>query len=368
MSNLSRRRLVAVTGTAISGLVFAQPTFSQLVEKEPNHSELIRLVSNENPYGPSESAKQAMTAAMTDGWKYAIAPLRRLQSLIAVREGVDPNQVIVTAGSGELLRMAGLAWGLNGGIVAARPTFSMLTAYAEAIGAEVDYVDLDTQMCHDLAAMDDRINAGTGLVYICNPNNPTGTMVAGTDIRAFIQGVKRRATIFVDEAYVELLESPERSGLIDMVKEGQNLILARTFSKIHGLAGLRVGYGIGRADLIERLRPFQMSFVNGMGLAAAIASYQDLGFQNYSRDKIREAMAVIYSVLDELGLRYTPSVTNFVMFDTGGSVTKFSKAMRQSGILAGRTFAPYEGWVRISMGTVEQMHYVGDYLRQYFRP
>lgn len=327
----------------------------------------VRLVANENPYGPSESAQRVMAESLKDGWMYATSEGRVLRKLIAEREGVGEDHVLITAGSGELLKMAGLSFGMSGEIVAAKPTFSMLIAYAKETGATVHEVALDQSMRHDLAAMEARVTNNTSLVYVCNPNNPTGTVLNAAQLRSFIADVEPKATVFVDEAYVDLLDDSDQNAMVDQVRAGKNVILARTFSKIHGMAGLRVGYAIARPDLIKRLRPLQMSFLNVMGIRAAIASYKDEGFQAFSKNKIKECLSVTESALDGIGLPYTPSVTNFVLFDTGGSVRDFAMAMRKKDILVGRSYTPYETWCRVSMGTVEQMAQFSDALHDYYK-
>ncbi|MDG2321395.1 MAG: histidinol-phosphate transaminase [Rhodospirillaceae bacterium] len=327
----------------------------------------IRLVANENPYGPSASAQEAMANALADGWMYATTEARVLRGLIAEREGVEPSNVLITAGSGELLKMAGLGFGQTGDVVAARPTFSMLVGYVRNTGGTVHEINLDKNMIHDLAAMEGRISDNTSLVYVCNPNNPTGTLSDADTLRSFIDTVESRTTVFVDEAYVDLLEDPSSNAMVDQVKAGKNVIIARTFSKIHGMAGLRIGYAIAREDLIKRLRPLQMSFLNVMGLRAAVASYKDIEFQEFSKSKIQECVSITQSAFEDLGLPYTPSKGNFVLFDTGGSVRAFSTAMRRKNILVGRSYAPYESWCRVSMGTVEQMAVFAEALREYYK-
>lgn len=365
-SGVQRRRVMKAAGFAAMGLT-AAGLATRKTGQAAAYSGPARLIANENPYGPSPKAQEAMAEALANGWMYAGAEVRVLRKLIAEKEGVDEDHVLITAGSGELLRMAGLSFGQAGDIVAARPTFSMLVGYARATGGTVHEVDLDKDMIHDLAAMESRVTESTSLVYVCNPNNPTGTLLDADVLRSFIDTVESRATVFVDEAYVDLLDDPDHNAMVDQVKAGKNVIVARTFSKIHGMAGLRVGYAIARPDLIKRLRPLQMSFLNIIGLTAAAASYQDGEFQTYSRAKIRECMSVTESVLNDLGVPYTPSVTNFVLFDTGGSVRDLGAAMRQKKLLVGRSFAPYTSWCRLSMGTVEQMAQFADALRAYYK-
>ncbi len=356
-------RTAGATGLALAGFTLGAPKMA----RSSTYGGPVRLVANENPYGPSVSAQEVMARSLEDGWMYATTGTRQLRTLIAEKEGVGTDNVLITAGSGELLKMAGLRFGQLGDIVAARPTFSMLVAYARNTGATVHEVGLDSDMVHDLAAMESRVTGQTSLVYVCNPNNPTGTLLDADTLRSFIDTVESRATVFVDEAYVDLLDDPEHNAMIDQVKAGKNVILARTFSKIHGMAGLRVGYAVARADLIGRLRPLQMSFLNVMGINAAIASYQDMEFQAFSKKKIQECVTLTQSAFEDVGLPYTPSSANFVLFDTGGSVREFAAAMRTKNMLVGRSYAPYDSWCRVSMGTVEQMAVFAEALKDYYK-
>ena len=365
--HIDRRRLFQSTGAAAgliaAGLTGGMPRRANAAAKAGP----VRLVANENPYGPSESAQKAMAASLADGWMYASSESRVLRSLIAEREGVHPDNVLITAGSGELLKMTGLSFGQTGDIVAARPTFSMLAGYVRNTGGTVHEVGLDAQMVHDLSAMESRVTDRTSLIYVCNPNNPTGTLLDADTLRAFIDTVENRATVFVDEAYVDLLDDRTHNAMVDQVKAGKNVILARTFSKIHGMAGLRIGFAIAREDLIKRLRPLQMSFLNVLGLRAAIASYQDQEFQSYSRTKIQECVALTEEAFKSTGLPFTPSKGNFILFDTGGSVREFSMVMRKKNMMVGRSYSPYSTWCRVSMGTVEQMAVFAQALTDYYK-
>lgn len=367
-NGIQRRDLLKTAGFAAGGLAAATGlSLDQRRAQAAPYQGPIRLLANENPYGPSPKAQEAMAANLSNGWMYAGAEIRALRTLIAEQEGVEEDHIQITAGSGELLRMTGAAYAQTGEIVAARPTFSMLVSYAKTAGGTVHEVDLDETMTHDLAAMESRVTDRTSLVYVCNPNNPTGTLLNGDELRAFIDAVQGRATVFVDEAYVDLLDDRASNAMVDQIKAGKNVIVARTFSKIHGMAGLRVGYAIARPDLIKRIRSFQMSFLNILSMKAAAASYQDADFQAFSRSKIKECMGVAEAVFDDLGLPYTQSFTNFVMFDTGGSVRDLGAAMRQKNILVGRSYAPYTSWCRLSMGTVEHMAQFADALRAYYK-
>ena len=364
--SMNRRNWFRRAGTAAAGIALAPhalhaapPWTSALRADAP-----IRLSSNENPYGPSKAAREAMIAHFDEGCRYPYAAMEDLQKLLAEQEGVSPEHIVVGAGSSEILSMAGLAYGLEGGeIVAASPTYLRLMHYAEQVGAYVHWVPLDDDLRHDLEAMDRRTTSAVNLVFVCNPNNPTGTIVEAEKLRAFCQEISKRAVVFLDQAYVELMDDGGES-MIDLVLEGHNVILSRTFSKIHGLAGLRVGYGIARPDIAKRLEQYRMSSTNILGLRAAAASYQDEAFQDFSRKKVAEGRQYVYSLLDELGYRYVPSQGNFVFFHTGQPIEQFQATMEQRGILVGRPFPPYLDWCRLSMGKLEDLETFGTALRE----
>jgi histidinol-phosphate aminotransferase len=365
----SRRALFKTAGTAFVGAALTGLSTRSYAQNMPGGGEnLLRLSANENPYGPSESAKQAMTAALGEGWKYATSEMPMLAKLIAEREGVTPDHVLITEGSAEVLRITSMLYGSRGAeVIAARPTFEQAPDYAEKSGGEVVWVDLDKNMAHDLAGMEGRITNKTGLVYICNPNNPTATMVPAKDLRAFIGAVSPRAMILVDEAYIDLVDDPAAVAMVDQVRSGKNVIIARTFSKIHGMAGLRLGFAIARPDIIRRMSEMRMSSPNKMGLVAGVASYQDKEFMAMSRKLVRECLTMTMKTCDELGLKYTKSQANFVMFDTGKPLREFSAFMRQKGIAVGRPFPPYDTWARVSMGKVEQMPQFLDAMRAFYK-
>ena len=365
---MTRRSLLTgsrlLLGGAVLGLL-GRKSVAQVPRRSARP--VVRLIANENPYGPSETARVALVGAIDDSWKYAFRQEGRLKELIAEREGVTPKHVMIAAGSGEVLRIAALTYGLRGGeVLAARPTFSMLTDYAREVGCAVINVDLDAKMRHDLAAMADQITTKTRLIYVCNPNNPTGTLVNGTQVREFLNGVPDEIPVLVDEAYLDLWDDMLDHTAVSEVIADRNVIVTRTFSKLHGMAGLRIGYAIARPEIIRQFERNRMSILNLPGLHAATASYQDLEFQQFSRKKIAECLAITTEALDELKLAYAPPRGNFVFFDTGGSVRDFNAAMRSKGILTGRSFAPYRSWCRVSMGTVEDMQIFAAATREYF--
>ncbi len=359
---LSRRRVMQTSGGAATFAALSAPTAAATTPK------VIRLHLNENPYGPSERAKQAMQAALDDGWMYDNEDVAVLRRLIAAKEGLKPENVFICEGSTELLRIAGLIYSGNGKeLVAGLPTFTAMLQYASRSGGQVKWVDLDANKKLDLSAMESRVTEKTGAVYICNPNNPTGTVVDSRELRGFIEAVSPRALVLVDEAYIDLVDTPEQTAMAEQVKLGRNVVISRTFSKIHGIAGLRVGYGLARPDIIRRLEEMRISVPNRMGLRAAIASYQDLEFLDFSRKMVRASVAYTSSFFDSLKVAYTPTQANFIMFDTGASSVDFATYMREKSVLVNPLFEPDDTWCRVSMGRMEHMEAFATAARAYFK-
>ena len=369
---LSRRSWLQRAGVASTGLFLGAPAAraaTPAVARPPlirrTADGLVRLSSNENPYGPAPSARAAMSAAYDEACRYPYAGASDdLVRLIAEREGVTPDHVLLACGSSEILTMAAMAYGLgHGEIVAADPTYQKLLTYAENLGAHAHRVPLDDGMVHDLDAMERRVTQATRLVFVCNPNNPTGTIVDPDRLRDFCASVAPRAVVFMDEAYIELLDEPERHTMVDLVRRGENVIVSRTFSKIFGMAGLRLGYAIARPDIVERLAQYGMGGPNVLALRGAIASLHDEAFQAESRQRTAEGRAFLYRLFDEVGYAYTPASGNFVFFHTGVPILEFQQALRERGVLVARPFPPYLDWCRVSVGTPDEMAAFADALR-----
>ena len=220
-------------------------------------------------------------------------------------------------------------------------------------------------MTHDLAAMEAAIGDKTRLAYVCNPNNPTGTVVTADTIEEFVSAVDSRCPVLIDEAYIELLDDQERYASIDLVRSGRDVILARTFSKIHGLAGLRVGYAIAPEETIRRLVSLKMSMANVVSIAAAHASYLDREFQELSRTQLGAGRKLLSEAYADSNVRFQPSVTNFVLAQVG-DVDRFRAAMRDQGYLVGRSYAPFDDWCRVSIGRFEDMKEFAEAVRTHF--
>jgi histidinol-phosphate aminotransferase len=353
---MSRRALIgaATVGTAAlaSARVAAKSTAEPpLFGPAPGVALLSR---NENPYGPAPSAVQAMADAAAKGCYYADNGYRRLTSMIAERFGVTPEHVVVGSGSTEVLSAAALALAPKGPIVAPELYWDTTTLYAEKKGAKVTRVAMRPDMSIDLDGLAALAN-GASLVHVCNPNNPTGMLIDGATMAAFVTQVSPIATVLVDEAYNELTEAPEASSVAHMVKSGANLIVCRTFSKIYGMAGLRVGYAICQPEMAQTIRAYLMSFGgNSAGLAAAIASYDDATFTRFSKQRIIEARGMMLQAVKSSGLTALPSEANFI-FVKVPDANAVQKAMEARGILIRGAYGKWTQYSRVSTGRIEDV-------------
>jgi len=317
---------------------------------------MVRLSSNENPYSPSEKMKEAIQNSYVDLCRYPNARFAEVEKLIAEREGVDPTNVVITSGSREGLKAAGLVYGKNGGeILTCLPTYRALLTYAEKFGAYINVVPLDENLQFNLPELQKRISANTNLVFVCNPNNPTGRLLDSEKLKTFVRKASERTMVFVDEVYFDYIEEEGYPSMSSMINEGHNVIISRTFSKIFGLAGVRVGFLMARADIAKRLRDRLMSGTNIMGVNLAKAALDDDTFRSFSLEKNREGKQLIYASLDKLGMRYLPSHSNFVFFQTGQPIEEVQKKFKDEGIFVGRPFPPFLDWCRISTGKVEEV-------------
>lgn len=346
---LSRRELLTASAVLLAG-----PGVSLRAAEDTSAAggNPIILCWNENPYGPSPAARAAVSEAIPAGCRYPDDEMDALIALIATREGVSRDCIVSGTGSGELLRALGMLAARNGGeIVAAQPTYTELTRYAEACGAHISFVPVDKSLRHDLAAMHAAVSARTRAVYLCNPNNPTGTTIAAADIRAFVASLPAHVTTIVDEAYLDFVVAPEVTSVADLTAGTQRVVVLRTFSKIHGMAGIRCGYGIARADVAKELAAARMTTPNVFAVRAARASLGDKAFLADTRKRILASRVRLTTELARLKRPYAEPQGNFVFFDTGMPLKRFTELMRARNILVGRRFAPFDSWCRITIGT-----------------
>ena len=361
MKNINRRNWIktaslsaAALGTA-SCQLRAEPK-KILKSDSPVTKGIIRLSSNENRYAPSPKIKQAMMDAMDLSYLYSPGHYKPLIEKLATKEGVPTDHILLVSGSNEGLRLTGLCYAMNGGeIVTSTPTYKALLSYAEEFGGTINTVDLDQDLKFDLEEMEKRVSAKTQMVFLCNPNNPTGTLLDGDKTRDFCDRVSDKTMVFSDEAYADYIEEENYPTMVPLVKQGKNVIVSRTFSKVYGMAGVRVGYLIARPDIITTLKPRVMGYVNMMGVYGAIAALDDHEFYAHSLKKNKEAKQTIYDVCDDIGLRYVKSHTNFVFHQVNKNVRKYAEEMLALGVKVGRPFPPLTDWCRISTGNEADM-------------
>ena len=315
------------------------------------------LSRNENPYGPSPSALSAISKSAEKGAYYTNAEaIQTLMALIAERHGVAPEQVVITTGSGEALSAIALIYGPKGPIVAPRLFWDTTSLYAANLGlASITRIPLTDGMEIDYAGIEAAITPETGMVQLCNPNNPTGLTTPGSVIRPAVASMAAKTTVVVDEAYIELTNDEAAITCVPLVKEGKNVIITRTFSKIYGMAGIRVGYTISSAETAAKIRAAVMSSSPCTSTAAAIGCYNDEAFIAYSKGKIVEGRQMVEATLDTLGLPYLKSQTNFVYFQSGKPANDLQKAMAAEKISIRGQYMDYVPWSRVSMGKLEDV-------------
>lgn len=367
MQGLSRRGLIggAAAGVALAATADAAAKEAAAARFGPPAGK-AHLVYNENPYGPAPSAIRAMADAARGGCYYQWETEQRLTAMIAERCKVSPKQVVLGNGSFEVLAAAATEWGSAAPILCPELLFDEPIGHAEALGAKRVTVPLAADMGVDLAALAAAAE-GAGVVYLCNPNNPTGMLIDPARLRAFTREVSARTPVLVDEAYNELTGQPETASMLDLVREGREVIIARTFSKIYGMAGLRVGYAIASEANAERIRKRLGTIgVNSAGLAAAIACYNDTAFTRFSLDRVREARALILDAVSKAGLRALPSETNFVFVEVPDA-NALRDAMARRDIAIRGAYGRWTRWSRVSTGRIKDVRRYAQALPQLAR-
>ncbi len=317
----------------------------------------IGLDSNENPYGPSALAMKALAPSPSAAARYPDAGEDEVRAALARLHGVAVEQVVLGCGSTEVLKMAASAFlGPDKRIVAAEPTFEAVLQFGKVCRSEAVKVPLDSGYRHDLDAMARACDGGVGLVYVCNPNNPTGTVVGGAVLEAFLKRVPAETVVLVDEAYYHFVEDPTYRSALEWLAVRPNLVIVRTFSKIYGLAGMRLGYAVASKEKAEALRA-QAVWSNGNAsvLAAALASLEEPAHAEQQRALMNDTKRRLVEELRKDGRRFIPSEANFVMIEMGEDVSPLIEGFRSRGIRVGRRFAALPTFLRISIGLPGEM-------------
>ena len=366
---LNRRQWLKTAGLTVAATAFAPRLLAQAPVTAPRRSPvgpgLVRLNYNENPFGPAPSAKAAMRTAIDPSFRYADAEEQALLELIAAREGCRPSQIVMGAGSGEILDVAGFHFGLEKGeIVAAHPSYMALLNAADRVGGKAVRIPLNARLEHDLPAMAAAVGPRTTLIYIVNPNNPTGTVCDAAELKQFVRGQSERTTVFIDEAYLQMTDNFAERTCAPLAIEGRNVVVARTFSKLYGMAGLRLGYAVMPEKLAVSLKARMTGSLSLVTIAAATASLNDAAYVTTARARLKAGRDALVAEVRKLGCEYAVPQGNFVFFKTGMPVTDFIAKMRAAGVEVGRPFPPMLDWARISIGLPEEMELCHRAIRQ----
>jgi histidinol-phosphate aminotransferase len=356
---LSRRRFSKLIGigaayAALESLPIANSTFA--AKPSAIVDGVVRLSSNENPYGPSTAALKAMTDGFSLLWRYPDEYADMLADELARLHNISVDQILLGNGSGEILKLCAAAYtSKDKKLVMANPTFEAIARHASASNAEVAKVDLTSDYRHDLPRMLAAAN-GAGLVYICNPNNPTASITPKQELFDFIAKVSPSTIVLIDEAYHHYVDSNNYESAVALVKDHPNLVVARTFSKIYGMAGLRCGYCVTQRANIGIMRAHQTwDSVNIMAAVAALASLKDSNHVAHGRKLNADVRQSVYAELDKAGYHYIPSHANFMMIDVRREVRPVISALRTRGVEVGRLFPALPNFLRVTIGTSSQM-------------
>jgi len=334
-------------------------------------NDVKRLLYNENHLGPSKNVERIIKQVISRSNRYATFyeyDAKTLKQLIAKQEGLKPENVLLGHGSFEPLIWAATHFGSKGEqIIVPSPTFDVVGLFAKKIGAKVTPVEVDLDFRMNLTEMEARISADTSLLTLCNPNNPTGTIVETEKLKSFCRLVSDKTTVLIDEAYIHYLNSWRSKSMASLIAEGKNVLVTRTFSKIYALAGLRIGFILGPDTLIAEMeKKFTLGFPgnmpNSLSVASAITALQDDLFLEISRNKNIEIQHTFYNELDTLGLNYIRSKANFVYFDVK-DFKAYKELMLKNKILLAGGWPTKSNWARVTMGSENDMSFLFDKMK-----
>jgi histidinol-phosphate aminotransferase len=367
---LSRRGFVGGVATALGYLgikparLWAESTdgfLPQVVSAQQamaDYDRMVKLGNNENPWGPSPKMLETMNAV----WKYSNRygyPDGGITKIIADSHGVKTENILMGAGSGEILRVVGLTYlqpGLK--VVGAEPSYETVYNHASGLRAQAFTVPLLPDYRQDIPTMIKVTNRNyreVGFVYICNPNNPTGRTVSAAEIKQLIAEIPEDMPILIDEAYHHFVEDPGYATSLPYVLEGRPVIVARTFSKIYGMAGLRLGYAIAPKDMIDRMRQYTTGSINALAKWGAAVALQDPNEETRVRTMTNATKKKTIGELKALGFDVIPSEANFFMVHLKKPVQPVIEEFRKKGVLVGRPFPPMLEHLRVSVGTEQEM-------------
>jgi histidinol-phosphate aminotransferase len=371
-NGFSRRNFVGRVGIALGALglrpdfdLFAQTrgqaagTAPRARLTENDYDSLAKLANNENPYGPPESVMKAMTDAFKYANRYGY-PDGGIVEAIAEHHGVKPENIIIGAGSSEILTMSDSTF-LYGGkkVVSVEPTYATIYQYATNTKSDAIKLSLRKDYGQDIPAFIHAVKENyrdVGLVYLCNPNNPTGVIVTKQEVKQLLDGIPEDVVVLIDEAYHHFIDDPNYETSVPHVIAGRQVVVARTFSKIVGLAGMRLGYAVAPKELIARMKPFSQGYsVNAIVKHGGVAALKDTAAQAKVKKLNTDLRAKTTNELQSLGYDVIPSQTNFFMVHVGRDVVPVAEEFKKRGVLVGRPFPPMNQHLRVSVGSADEM-------------
>lgn len=327
---------------------------------------VIKLSFNENPYGPSPLASTAMQAALNDLNVYHDVDESELKGLLCAHHGVTPAEIILGNGADEIVQLVSLAFLCEGDeVIIPQPTYVQYVCSALTLGATPVQVPVrDFKV--DLAGILERVTPNTKMIYLCNPNNPTGTVITRAEMQAFFDRLPEHVVVVIDEAYSDYVNDPDYPTSLEFTRQGHKVLGIRTFSKIHALAAARVGYGIGGSELVYTVARARMQVnVNHIGLVGAAASFKDTAHRAKVKELTEAGKAYLYRMFTDLGLRYIPSQGNFVFADTGvDSKTVLAELAARGVVVRPGYLFNFPTFIRVTVGTPEQNEYFVAALRE----
>lgn len=318
----------------------------------------IVLSRNENAYGPSQKVIASMRDSLQFVNRYPDSADKSLHERIAQSHSIKPDQLVLGCGSGEILSTSATAFlGPGKNLITAVPTFEAIGRCAKTAGADVIEIPLTRGYSHDLAAMLSRTNSSTGLIYICNPNNPTGSLTPRKDLEDFVRKLPASTTVLIDEAYHHFVErGADYSSFIDNPMHDERVIVARTFSKVYGLAGIRVGYAVGSPEKIHALSARRLpEGLNAVGAHSALVAYDDSDYVQMSENRNATDRREFFKQIAARKIEAIPSHTNFAMLQAGRPAVDVIAHFKKNNIAIARLFPSMNTFVRVSFGTPSQM-------------
>ncbi len=351
----ARLGLAAAASTLGPEMAYAQRA---AVKVQGLPADMVWLNSNENPLGPPAVSLAAMTEVLPSSGRYHYQEFRDIYATIAKSEDLSPAQVIAGCGSSEVLHTSVDAFtSPTRPLISVTPAYELPIELARCYGRPVVLLKLREDYTADVRKMaEEAEKAHGGLIYLCNPNNPTSAMTTAKDVDWLVANLPANTTLLVDEAYIHFGESPDLKSALPYVRQGKDVIVTRTFSKIYGMAGLRVGFAAAKPDIIERLAPLQINVISIVGARAVVAALNDR--ETIVRDRrasLARTRRDLCGWLRERGLKFIEPHANFIMIDVGRNAREFIQAMPKLGVAPGRPFPPLTNMLRVSIGTDQEM-------------